>query len=100
MNTTALPVSVLAPTAYEILKGLVSYEPDLDSKLSMLTEVGLTTKDPYLFAATELLRHELSEIGSRPQRLHANDEGKDHSQTNRQSSSDADHGIDGLGLRL
>jgi hypothetical protein len=42
-----------------LLKQILSYEPSLDDKLNMLTEIGLMANSEKLFKATEEVRNEL-----------------------------------------
>lgn len=41
---------------------LIAYEPTISDKLSMLTEIGLTSRNKDVFDATEEVRHDLSEV--------------------------------------
>jgi primase-polymerase (primpol)-like protein len=43
-----------------LIKQIISYEPSTDDKLSMLTEIGLMTKNDQIFKATEEVRDELA----------------------------------------
>ncbi len=51
-----------------LLKQILSYEPSLDDKLSMLTEIGLMTKNDQLFNATEEVRNELANHQNRKEK--------------------------------
>lgn len=45
-------------TLYEAIKFIISFEPDQDSKLNLLTEISIGCKNDEIFKASEMVRND------------------------------------------
>lgn len=81
-----------------VIKELIAYEPNLDAKLNLLTEIGLTTQNDDVWNGCEEIRNELCSCEEEKREVHAPLQ-KESSETGIQSSTtSSDYGTDGAGL--